>query len=70
MFPLVFRIRIHRFRKFLGLMGPLVRDADSDPNPSVMRQKPLFLLFCDFFMSFYHRRMMELYFHKVISKKN
>jgi hypothetical protein len=32
-------------------------------------EKPLFLLFCDFFMTFYLRRMMEMYLQKVESIK-
>jgi hypothetical protein len=46
----VLRIRIHRIRMFLGLPG-------LDPNPSVIEQKSkknhVFLLICDFFMTFY-----------------
>jgi hypothetical protein len=56
------RIRIHRIHMFLGLMDPdpdpLVRGMDPDPaldpdpGPSVIKQKPWFLLFCDFFLTF------------------
>jgi len=52
------RIRIHRVHMFLGLLDP---DPDllvegMDPDPSIIKQKyekPLFLLFCDFFLTFY-----------------
>jgi hypothetical protein len=37
------RIRIHRIRKFLGLLDPdpdpLVRGMDPDPDPSIIKQK-------------------------------
>ncbi len=46
---------------FLSLPDPepLVRDTDPDPDPSIIKQKYDenkhidFLLFCDFFMTFY-----------------
>ncbi len=44
------RIRIHRIHVFLGLLDP-------DPNPFIIKQKwwekSWFLLFCDFFLTFY-----------------
>jgi hypothetical protein len=49
-FPIVLRIRIRRFRMILGL-------PRTDPDPSIIKQKkydkPWFLLFSDFFMTFY-----------------
>jgi hypothetical protein len=54
---------------FLGLEDP-------DPDPSILpasstksKKKPWFLLFCDFYMTFYLWRMMEMYLQKVKSKK-
>jgi hypothetical protein len=50
----VFRSRICRIRKFLGLPepDPLVGGTDTDPDPFIIKQnlleKPLFLLFSDF----------------------
>jgi hypothetical protein len=43
-----------RFRMFLGLPDPdpLVRGTDPAPDPST-KENPSFLLFCDFFMTFY-----------------
>jgi hypothetical protein len=46
---------------FLGLLDPdqdpFIRSTDPDQDPSVIKQKwlekPLFLLFCDFFTTFY-----------------
>ncbi len=37
----VLRIRVHRVRMFMGLLDPdpLVRGMDSDPNPSIVKQK-------------------------------
>jgi hypothetical protein len=35
----VLRIRIRRIRRFLGLLDPLVRGMDSDPDPSIIKQK-------------------------------
>jgi hypothetical protein len=52
----VFRILIC---KFSGLLDPdpLVRGTDPDLDPSIIKQKqeekPSFLLFCDFFMTFF-----------------
>ncbi len=52
---------------FLGLPDPdpdlLVRGTDPDsawdPDPSIIKQeKPWFLLFCDFFMTFHLLKMM------------
>ncbi len=66
----VLRIRII---KFLSLADPdplvrgtdpdpLVRGTDPDSDPSIIKQKwqekPLCLLFCDFYVTFYLRRMM------------
>jgi hypothetical protein len=31
----VFRIRIHRIHMFLGLLNPLVRGMDPDPDPAL-----------------------------------
>jgi hypothetical protein len=38
----------------LGLPDPdpLVRGTDPALDPSIIKQKPSFLLFCDFFMAF------------------
>jgi hypothetical protein len=53
-------IRIRRIHMFLGLsdpeLDPLVREPD--PYPSIIKQKKIkiklgFLLFCDFFLTFY-----------------
>jgi hypothetical protein len=47
----VLRIRIHRIRMFLGLTDaePLVRGTDTDPDPSIIKQKmqekPWFFIF-------------------------
>ncbi len=55
------RIRIHMF---LGLpdLDPLVRGMDPDPDPCIIKhkkyEKPWFLLFCDFFWTFYLWKMM------------
>ncbi len=74
----VFRIRIRRIHKFLGLLDTdldfLVKgtDPDSDADPSTLsknRQKSWFTLFCNFFMTFYLWRMMQMYLQKVMSKK-
>jgi hypothetical protein len=56
------RIRIRRIRMFLGLLdpdpNPLVRCMDPDPDPTpdpdpfITKQKPWFLLLCDFFFDF------------------
>ncbi len=64
----VFRIRIHRIHMFLDLPDPvpLIRGMDPDlapnPDPSIIKQKleekPCFLLFCDFFWTFYLWKMM------------
>ena len=59
------RIRIHRIHMFLGLLDPdpLVRGMDPDPDPSVIKQS--FLLFCDFFLTFYFLPSLSKF-----SKKN
>ncbi len=48
-------IRIRRIRMFLGLLGPdpdpLVQGTNPDPDP-------LFLMICDFFMTFYLWKIM------------
>ncbi len=43
---------------FLASWDPLVRVTDPDQDPSTIKQKekPWFLLFCDFFMTFYLRK--------------
>jgi hypothetical protein len=43
------RIRIHRIHMFLALLNP---------DPSIIKQKPWFLLFCDFFSTFYLWKVM------------
>ncbi len=60
----VFRIWIRRIRKFLDL-------PDLDPLSSRKNRKKnlYFLLFCDFLMTFYLWRMMEMYLQKVITRK-
>ncbi len=50
---------------------PLVRGKDPDPDPSIIKgkkEKPLFLLFCDFFMTFHLLRMIKMY-HKTNNQK-
>jgi hypothetical protein len=57
----VFRIRIHRIRKFLGLPDPVLFVRCTDPDPSNITQnskKTLISLFCDFFMTLYLCKMM------------
>ncbi len=34
----VFRIQIHKIRKFLGLPDPLVKGVDPEPDPSNIKQ--------------------------------
>ncbi len=59
----VLLIRIRRIRMFWGLLNP---------DPSIIKQKywekPWFLLFCDFFLTFYLWKMMSVYLQKIISR--
>ncbi len=65
-FASVLRIRIRRIRMYFGLL---------DPNPNIIKQKsleiPWFLLFCDFFMTFFlWKKLCKcMYLQKVIRKK-
>jgi hypothetical protein len=53
--------RMFYIRMFLGLLDPdpdpVVRGTDLDPDPSISKQKlyekPKFLLFCDFFLTYH-----------------
>ncbi len=52
----VLRIRIRRIRIFLDLPDPNLLAKGTDPDPTIIMQKekekPWFLLFCDFFFDF------------------
>jgi hypothetical protein len=66
------QIQIRIIHMFLGLSDPdsdaLVRDTDPDPDYQVkIVRKHLSLLVWYFFMTFYRRKMMEMYLQKVIS---
>jgi hypothetical protein len=58
----------------LGLLDPdldpLVRCMDPDPDPSIIKQKKTLIpTVCDFFLTLYLGKMMQMYLHKVISRK-
>jgi hypothetical protein len=57
-------IRIRKIPMFLGLpdQDPLIRGTGPDPapDPPIIKKKPSFLLFCDFFMTFYLCKMMQM----------
>ncbi len=58
-------------RKFLSLPDPLIRGTDSelDPDPSIIKQKSWFLLFCDFFMNLWIEEWCKCTFKKYGNKQ-
>jgi hypothetical protein len=62
----VLGIRIRKIPMFLGLpdQDPLIRGRGPDPDPPIIKKKPSFLLFCDFFMIFFFEKLCKCSFKK------